>query len=93
MKRRGFFKFLGMVAVAPVAIAKAVEHAKPLKSLKSLDWSVNPIAEAAGHVKTEEEAVATFSYGNKIPLSMSIKFAELPEDVRLHICELMGVKS
>ena len=47
MKRRGFLKLLGLAAAAPALIAKALEP----KSADPIDWSDNPIARSAGHVK------------------------------------------
>jgi hypothetical protein len=49
MKRRDLFKMLGTLAAVPF-VAPLVALCKP-KELPVQDWSMNPIAVAAGHVK------------------------------------------
>ena len=67
--------------IAPVAIAKAIEHAKeperPMciltENAKRFDWSNNPIAEAAGHVSSP------LSIGTEVPRYFYIRSME-PSD-------------
>lgn len=50
MKRRGFLKAVGMLAALPFMVP-LVALCKPEQD-GAIDWSVNPISVAAGHVKT-----------------------------------------
>lgn len=57
MKRRGFLKFLGIAAAAPVAIAKALSKVQPDRPMYILTENSKPISELKWPSAWQTEAI------------------------------------